>query len=283
MDNVIIALCADTHCGSSLGLIKPGGLNLHDGGTFQPSLLQRKIWEVWDESWHKIAQARKGRRLIIVHNGDATEGLHHGTTQVVSSRMDEHKQIHIDAMDHALKVCKFNAGKGDSLYYVTGTEEHAGKGSEMEEDIAKDLEAVPLSDKRHTWDVIKKVIHGVQFNISHHGARSGNTVLTDDNSMRQILKNIYFDCVNFRKPIPRYWIRAHIHKFIHADYEDAQGRIEGIVLPSFQMRTGYVYKKFNDRYKPNDIGMIWVYVNADGTTSWDKNLLQIYQDEVGQW
>lgn len=283
MDNVIIALCADTHCGSSLGLIRPGGFNLHDGGTYQASFLQRKIWDVWDESWRRIAQARKGRRLIVVHDGDATEGLHHGTTQLVCSRMDEHKQIHIDAMDHALKVCKFNAHKGDRLYYVTGTEEHAGKGSELEEDIARDLDAVAPSDKRMTWDVIKKSIHGVVMNISHHGARTGNTVLTDDNSVRQIIKNIYYDCVNYRKPVPRYWIRAHNHRFIRADYQDVQGRIEGIVLPSFQMRTGYVYKKFNNREKPCDIGMIWIFVNEDGTTSWDHNLMQITQDEVGQW
>lgn len=283
MDNVIIALCADTHCGSSLGLMQPGGFNLHDGGTYQASYLQRKIWDVWDESWQKIAKARKGRKLIVVHDGDATEGLHHGTTQLVSSRVDEHEQIHIDAMDHALKTAKFDANKGDKLYYVAGTEEHAGKGSEYEETIANDMDAIGPSKNRHTWDVIKKSVNGVTVDISHHGGKVGRNVLTRENGLFQTIKNIYFECIDQKLPVPRYWIRAHYHQFVHAIYYGREATIEGIMLPSLQYKTGFVYKTKGDTYLLPDVGMIWLFIDADGTTQWEHNMIHHTPDEVGTW
>lgn len=283
-DNYLFALCADTHCGSSMGLIKPEPFQLHDGGEYNPGPTQNLIWKVWESSWEQIAKERKGRKLIIVHVGDAVEGIHHQTTQLVSSRPDEHEAIHIDCMDWAMRKVKFEPSKGDAIYYISGTEEHAGNGSRSEETIARDLDGVvPMNDNRATWDHIRKSVNGVGFDISHHGANLGNTPLTEENGLYQKVKAVYFDSLNFKQPCPRYWVRAHLHRFAHVRYDGAQNSIDGFVLPSFQMKTGYVYKRFNGRTTPSDIGMVWVKVDSDGRTEWDRCISQIMQDKVGSW
>ena len=283
-DNYLFVFCADTHCGSSMGLIKPEPFPLHDGGEYNPGPTQLLIWRVWEAAWEKVAKERKGRKLIIVHAGDAVEGMHHQTTQVVSSRLEEHEQIHLDCMDWAMQKSKFDEKKGDAIYYISGTEEHAGNGSRSEETIAGDLDGVvPMNDNRKTWDHIRKSVNGVGFDVSHHGANLGNTPLTEENGMYQKLKAIYFDSLNYKQPLPNFWIRAHLHRFAHVRYDGIQGSIDGFVLPSFQMKTGYVYKRFNGRTPPSDLGLVWVYVDADGGSRWDRCLHRVDQDEVGKW
>jgi hypothetical protein len=281
-DNYLFVFCADTHCGSTMGLMKPGWFPLHDGGGYEPGATQKLIWKVWEAGWDKVAKERKGRRLIIVHVGDAVEGIHHATTQLISSRVDEHEKIHVDAMKWAMQKAKF--GKDDALYYISGTEEHAGNGSRSEETIADKMDGVvKMNNNRATWDVIRKSINGVGFDISHHGASIGNTPLTEENGLTQKMKALYFDSLNYKQEIPRYWIRAHLHRFVYSRYVGAQGSIEGFVLPSFQMKTGYVYKRFNGRTTPSDIGMIWIRVDKDGSTSWDKEVLNVFQDKADSW
>jgi hypothetical protein len=281
-DNYLFVFCADTHCGSTMGLMKPGWFPLHDGGGYEPGPTQQLIWKVWEAGWEKVAKERKGRKLIIVHVGDAVEGIHHATTQVVSQRVDEHEKIHINAMQWAMK--KANFGNGDAIYYISGTEEHAGDGSRSEETIAEKMNGViPMNENRKTWDVIRKTVNGIGFDISHHGATLGATPLTEENGLYQRMKAVYFDSLNFKQPIPKYWIRAHLHRFAHVRYDGIQGSVEGFVLPSFQMKTGYVYKRFNGRTTPSDIGLVWIKVDKDGSTSWDALVTREMQDEVGLW
>jgi hypothetical protein len=283
-DNYLFVFCADTHCGSTLGLIKPEPFNLFDGGTYTPTPSQMIIWKVWEEAWNKVREERKGKRLIIVHDGDAVEGFHHMTAEIVSIRDSEHEQIHVDCMEWAMKTAKFDASKGDAIYYVSGTEEHVGSGSKSEERIAKDLDGVvPMNDHRYTWNAIRKSINGVYFDVSHHGGTGGNNLLNDENPLRSRVKNIYLDCIDQRIEIPRYWIRAHIHRYINAEYHGTQGTIQGIILPSFQFKTGYVYKRMNNRVQPQDIGLVWVNVDKDGKTDFGGYIKREVQDKVGSW
>lgn len=284
MDNYLFVFVADTHCGSSMGLIKPDPFPLHDGGEYNPSPLQNVIWSVWEAGWSRVAQERKGKKLIIVHVGDASEGLHHQTTQIISSRIEEHEQIHIDCMDWAMQKAKFNSKNGDALYYISGTEEHAGNGSRSEENIAKDLDGVvSMNENRHTWDLIRKEIYGVEFDISHHGGNLGNSIMTDTNPLYNRLKIIYSDCLDTKQTIPDVWVRAHIHRYGHALYEGRQKAMHGFILPCFQASTGYVYRRYNNRRLPLDIGMVWMNVDKSGIVSWDKELLPLVQDKTGKW
>ena len=279
--DTLFVFCADTHCGSSLGLMTPEPFQLHDGGEYYPSPLQRMIWNVWEEGWNRVAELRKGKRLVVIHNGDATEGMHHQTTQVISGRVEEHEDLHITCMDYGLRKAKFEPKDGDKLYYVSGTEEHSGNGSRSEERIANDLDGVVrFSDNRATWDHIVGEVNGKVIDVSHHGGTAGNSILTDNSPLYSRLKVVYTDCLEHDQKIPRLWVRAHLHRYVHTVHEGAKGIIDGFILPSFQCRTGYVYRRFNNRKKPSDIGMVLATISKNGDLSYETVIQPIEQDSV---
>ena len=67
----IVAVVADTHCGSQVGLMPNRQWQLDAGGYYNPSPQQEFLWDVWEEGWQMIAKLRKRAKLIVVFNGDA--------------------------------------------------------------------------------------------------------------------------------------------------------------------------------------------------------------------
>ena len=83
-----VVVISDTHCGCQLGLCPPV-VNLDNGGTYVQSSLQKKLWEMWNEFWDVwIPMVTKGEPYIIVHNGDAIDGVHHNSvTQITHNKI----------------------------------------------------------------------------------------------------------------------------------------------------------------------------------------------------
>lgn len=265
--STIVVISADKHSGSSLGLIKAGIFAYHDGGSYNPSYLQGLLWAQYDECLDQIAKMRKGKRLIWVENGDVCEGIHHNTTQLVSARRDEHERIATDILDYTFT--KLDFARGDLAYMTAGTEEHGGAGSQSENNVAKDMGFVPQYAKssgvqyRYTWDRLMLDVNGILFDVSHHGASSGQRAWTTENSLRFIVKSTYFTCLETKTRIPRYWIRSHMHRYVRSGiYEGAHGKIEGFISPSFQFKTGYAYKIASGQL--SDIGMLVFEVSENG-------------------
>ena len=292
----VIAIPSDTHCGSTLGLIPPKQFPLHDGGAYEPSRGQKIIWNQWAHNWDIIKGERKGSNLVIVHDGDIVEGIHHDSTQINTSRVEEHENIGSQCMDYAMRSCGFNPSKGDKYYQVSGTEEHAGNGSSSEERVAKDLDGVvPVYERdtfddegmhksgRYTWDRLLRTTNGVLFDIAHHGGSVGQRAWTSENGLYNKIKSIYWECLELGLPIPRYWIRAHFHTYVRAEYRGRRGTITGIMLPGFQIKTGYVYKARGFVMKPADVGMVWIVVEPDGTCHDHVDKIEVEQEEIKEF
>ena len=283
----VIALPADEHCGSTTGLIKPGQWQKAEGGYHNPSENQILIWRQWDKAADLVLKLRHRARLIVANVGDAIDNHHHDTTQIITPRIDEQERIHTDVMDYFLGKVKFNQKKGDLLYYVEGTPAHVLKGAQAEERIARDLDAVPKSkgtpaheykDGRYTWDRLKLDINGVRLDIAHHPATgAGTRAWTKGNTLRSLLRSIYFDCLEYRQPIPRYWIRAHKHKYVPEIHRGAKGTIEGFILPSFQLRTEFVNRIAS--HELATIGMLIIVIEPDGRTEWHCPHITFSEDE----
>ena len=276
----IIAISADKHSGSSLGLMRPEPMQLHDGGTYIPSNLQKKIWAQYQECLFFTKEERKRSRLIWIENGDPCEGIHHGTTQIATSRTDEHEQMAADILEYTFEYLKFNKNKGDLAYVIAGTEEHGGNGSQSEERIARDLEewGIVPQKGRFTWDRLLLKVNGVLLDIAHHGGSVGHREWTKNNTLKQKVKSFYYQCLEDETKLPRYWVRSHLHKYVHGSYEGKRGTIDGFVTPSFQFKTGYAYKIAGAEL--SDIGMIVIVVEEDGR-SWYKVIKNSYaQDQI---
>ena len=279
----VVAISADKHSGSSLGLMMPKPFQLHDGGTYSPSPAQQILWEQHEECLEFIKEQRKRSRLIWVENGDPCEGIHHGTTQTISSRVEELEQIGVDILDYSFKKVRF--GNDDLAYMIAGTEEHGGSGSQSENRIAEDLDCfVPQFTEssgrahRFTWDRLLLKVNGVLLDIAHHGGTVGSRAWTKQNGMRHTLMSFYFQSLEDKTDIPRYWVRSHKHEYIHAFYEGKQGIIDGFVTPSFQFKTGFAYKVAGHRL--SDIGMIVIVIEEDGSCKHYPIMASYKQDKI---
>lgn len=279
----VVVVSSDKHSGSTLGLMKPEPFLKHDGDYYTPSNLQKIIWKQYQECLDIIKEERKRSRLIWVENGDPAEGIHHGTTQIASSRVEEHEYIARDVLDYTFQFLKFD--RGDLAYMVAGTEEHGGSGSQSENRIAHDIIGfVPRwsekSGKNHrfVWDRLLLRVNGVLMDIAHHGGSVGSRTWTRENGLRNTLKSFYFQCLNDQVDLPRYWVRSHNHEFVHDAYSDLQGTIEGVVTPSFQFKTGYAYRFAGHRL--SDIGLIMIIVDEDGRSQLRPLFMRYKQDSV---
>jgi hypothetical protein len=287
----ILALPSDTHSGSTLGLIPPKQWALQEGGFYDPTPGQKLLWAQWEYNWKLIKDARKGADLIICHAGDLVEGVHHETTQIVCSRVDSHEAIADICMDKAFRMSGMN-GK-DKYYQISGTDSHVGNGSSSEERVAGKLDhVVPVWEQtffdeegehtngRYTWDRLYRSINGVVFDISHHGGSVGQRAWTEENGLYNKIKSIYWSCVDNKMAIPRYWIRGHNHKYVRVEYRGTQGTITGIMLPGYQIKTGFVFKKLNYTPEPADIGMVWIEIDERGNSQDYVDKIEIEQEHL---
>lgn len=273
MQGTVIAIPADTHCGSTVGLMTREQWQ-GKSGYHSPTPAQRIIRRQYEECLNRVAQLRKGKDLIIVHDGDAVDGYHHDTTQVITNDPEEQERIHISIMLEMMKAVHFK--DTDSIYYVEGTTAHVRSGAQAEERIARDISAKPYrknsapgqKDGIYVWPRLILDIHGIRLDIAHHGGAVGKRAWLRENTMRNILKSLYFDCLNYKQPLPRYWIRADKHQHVADIYRNNAGIIEGIVTPAFQLRTEYSTRIAGDM-SMSTIGMLIVVVNADGSTFWE--------------
>ena len=271
-DTLLISL-ADTHCGSNTGLMPDGNFQKIDGGTERPTFTQTKLWQQWVECWDNIAVLRKRKRLIVVVNGDSTDGVHHDMIQIISTNAGDHKNIHIDCMDYALQKAKFNKNKGDLLYYMMGTSSHCGRSNSLTNDVAKDLDAVPVPEskdengeyRRFYWQHLPLKINGKVHDFAHEGVPAGRRAWTKENSLRSWIKSNMMENIGRLngKDMPRVYWRAHRHVHVPSGLVELYGHeSEGIILPSFQAKTQYANKKYSTDI--SDIGLYATEINKDG-------------------
>jgi len=153
---------SDMHSGSSVALFPDRFVQFgKDGPNHTPSDNQRRMHDHWIKCAEYVRDNRKGKKLIIVHNGDAIEGIHHNSLQVVSPSWDDHVDIHVELMNEFLKVAGFAKNKGDLLYYVSGTESHTAN---KEERIANEMNA------EHYDDELRLRVNGRDLWYTHHGS-----------------------------------------------------------------------------------------------------------------
>lgn len=280
-ERTVIAIPADGQAGSTVGLLPPRWTG-SDGTKYEMSEGQSLLWEQWLESWKtvkKLVKQKRGTRLIVIHNGDAIEGDHHNTTQIITKNIDEQKRIHIASMNKGMRLAGFNSDKGDRLYYVAGTDVHVAyhedniarnfvdkNGKHIVKPIIAPTEENDFLDGRYVRHQLKLDVNGVLLDVAHHGFTAGIRFWSRGNTLRATLQSYYMDELNKGKPIPRYVVRSHKHEFISEIYRDLNGTIEGFITPCFQLKTSYGHTVAS--FKDSSIGMLIIIIEKDGSTDW---------------
>lgn len=246
MSKSVVAIVSDLHTNSTLGLCPPRGIPLDDGGTYLPSGGQLWLWDRWEEYWDRVAEVAnrtargKDRKpslghvpLVVVLNGDLTDGDHHGTAQIATRNMTTQLE--------AVMNCLFTMRnlQPDRIYVVRGTEAHVGKSGEYEEAIAQRIgaERDPSTGTASRWH-LRLNVEDVRFDIAHHG-RMGTKRTTRANSISdQAVQEIVAAREDGRVPA-HLLIRSHRH--LYADsYKNYS--VRAIQTPAWQMATSYVHR-----------------------------------------
>lgn len=284
----IIAAPTDEHCGSTVGLMPPTWETV-EGNPIQQNAIQRILWQQWEECWRVVADLRRpapGKRkktrprLIIVNCGDAVDGDHHGTAQLITQRIDEQERLAVACLRHALDLAGF-AEDADELRLLAGTPAHVGEGACTEERIARQLLPPARLDGSVLYQRLRRRIAGHLFEFAHHGPGPGARQWTHENPFTWKLKSEYLRRLQRNEEMPRYYVRAHRHQFVvAAPIRDPQGKLicEGFALPSFTFKNDFAQRVAGDSL-PN-VGMWLAIIYADGATDWQCPLLTYQQDPI---
>jgi hypothetical protein len=233
-----------------------------DALTFSPNPPQQKLYKHWIHCADEVKRQGKGMRLVIVHNGDAIDGYHHGSIQNVSPLPTHQSEIHIELMDDFLARAGHSVKNGDEIHYTSGTESHT---EWTEYGISQHFQDAGYHDE------LQMKINGREVWYTHHGANAGKGA-NEGNGLRNWQKDIYFDCLKQKITPPDLITTSHYHKATYQAYCDGYSHtIHAQILPSWQYKTRYAFRVAP--FQRNDIGLTLTVITADGDIRIKKPLL----------
>ena len=260
MKHIVVCVGA-THCGSTVGLCPPEGLELDDEGLYLPSKAQNWLWNNWEEAWCKVKSVKRKNRKAKLHlilNGDLIDGDHHRTTQIATGLTGVHMRCAMESLRVPLAL------KPNTIHVLRGTPSHVGRAGGSEEGIARALKAAswpvvgdPDTGMKSSYSRVIQV-GNTRFDIKHHG-RMGRRAHTKGPYMRWFAQDIFFNHMMDGDDPPDVAIRSHFHQFADS------GRIHkiktrAVALPAWQLATEYVHRVAESLA---DIGLVWFEVDDD--------------------
>lgn len=257
--DVITASISDMHSGGLTALFPNYQMVFeYDNNNripYMPTGLQLKLYDHWIYCADVLKKKAKGKKMVIVFNGDAIEGAHHNTIQIISARPSHQGEIFTELFETFLARSGFSVKNGDELYFIAGTESHTG----WEEFTLKKKFDV-LGAKY--GDELKLKINGKNLWWKHEGAQPGKGT-NEGNAIRNFARDIYWDCIKEGKEPPHLITNSHYHKASYDSYNNSyRHTVHCQVLPSWQMKTRYGHRASN--FQRNDIGMTFNEITKDG-------------------
>jgi hypothetical protein len=275
----LVVAPSDLHCGSQVGLLPPSW-TLPDASVVHANPLQEILYRQWCEGWARVGELRKhARRMLVINVGDAVEGDHHDTVELVTPRIDVQERIHVAVMQDGLVLGGFNPSI-DKLRYIGGTDTHVGEGSSSEERILRALVTSTENSADKVHDGYLGDIDGQLFDIAHHGPRVGGRLWTRESSMRSYFYNEYLSRLERGERIPRVFLRGHGHQFGHTTItrQDGSTVSDTFLLPAFCFKGDYAHKVAYDSLA--QIGLWIGIIGMDGSFTWECPMLSERQTKI---
>jgi len=231
-----IVVVSDLHCGSTVGLW-PDNHETSTGNrvSLGNNLHQQWLWQCWQDATKRAIAHFKGRGFALIVNGDAIEGKHHGSTEVVAALNLDHSTAAVE--------CLRPLSKASSATYLTaGTECHVG---DWERKIASDLGAKFVGDKA-LIDFNDTLI-----DVAHHMPTSSRAYL-EAGAMSICMGNARQNYSRVGHRVPKIYLRGHRHT--GGIFSDSSGIF--LVTPAWQLLTRYGHKVVGDSICRPGIGIL---------------------------
>lgn len=237
-----LVVVSDTHCGCRLAICPPDGAALDDGGSYRPSVLQSKLWAYWREFWDEfVPEATRGEPFAVVHNGDAIDGVHHGSTTQISNNLEDQGEIAYELMKPIVEACE------GRYFHIRGTEAHVGKSAVEEERLAKRLGAIPNGEKQFARYDLWKMVGPKLVHLLHHIGTTGSAAY-EATAVHKELTESYVEAGRWNHRPPDAIVRSHRHRNIEitvptdAQGNGATGKAIAVVSPCWQGKTPFAWK-----------------------------------------
>jgi len=223
----LLVLISDIHGGSTQSLLPPGFEN-HEGNPIGQNAVQRWLWSCWLAAQKFADEVTGDDPFALLINGDAVEGNHHRTTQVISPEIGDHIRCAEQVLEHFTK-------RAARTFVVRGTECHTG---DAEKAIGKALgaERHPATGA-HAADAWDLEIMGVRINARHHCSATSRRWLESGEYSRFLINEQAEAIRNGERP-PEICIRSHRHRGGH--FLDGGGL--ALVTPAWQALTRHAHK-----------------------------------------
>ncbi len=235
INNIIVI--SDQHFGCEMGLFPLDKFRLDGGGYYYPSPLQKKVRWMWDYFWKEwVPEVTKGEDYIVVNNGDAIDGVHHGSVTQFSQNLAVQKDFAVTCL---LPIIENK--KCARYYHIRGTEAHVGKSSQYEEEIAQTLKAKPDDNGNYArWELWysmqKKLIH-----FSHHIGTTGSSAYESTAVYKEMVEQ-FVDAGRWGDQPPDVVVRSHRHRQFETRIATKNGYGISLVTPGWQLKTPFVHK-----------------------------------------
>jgi len=252
---LIVVLLSDQHAGLKLGLLNPStSLTDEHNEPYSPGLTttQRYLWELYQEHIESVADLADGSPVMLLANGDLTQGTKYPTHLSLISIHDqiqaaiwnlkpwyEHKRINLS---HAR--------------IVVGTGSHGWEGT-AEALIAEGLAGLyPKKDTRALYHALLALTtqKGQVIDCAHHGPFPGGRKWLKGNSASYYLKSAMLEELLDGKIPPVLYARAHYHEFLHVGPvrirrrgKDVESRL--VITPSYSGSDDYVRQATRSKRK----------------------------------
>jgi hypothetical protein len=230
-------------------LCPPGKFALDDGGTYEPSRLQRVVWSWWEEFWGEwVPNVTRGEPYAVVCNGDAVDGGgHHGNVTHISANPSDQERLAMAILSPVVERCE------GRYYHVRGTEAHAGTSGCDEERLAERLGAVPDRDgRRARWELYMEVGVGL-VHLSHHIGTAGGMAY-ETSAIHKELEQAFVEAARWGDRHPDVIVRSHRHRNAETRIQTDRGFATSCTTAAWQLKTPFAHRVAGARQTQPQIG-----------------------------
>ena len=260
-------IVSDLHCGCQLGLC-PNKVTLDEGGTYHSSTIQKKVKAFWDYFFReRVPLMTRGEPYVLVVNGDAIDGSHHGSTHQISHNIK-------DQMDIAYEILAPQVEKAAAYYHIRGTEVHVGKSGCNEDMLATRLGASPDAEGRAArYQVWLQIGEGLAHILHHIGTTGSNAY--ESTALTKELAESYTEAGRWGRRPPDVVVRSHRHRAFQITGPSKGGYGICCTTPGWQLKTPFTHRIPGARVsEPQFGGIVLRYGDEDGlySRSWVKSI-----------
>jgi hypothetical protein len=241
-----IVVISDLHIGCQLGLCHPDGARLDNGGTYTPSEVQLKVWDVWTNYWNWVFEIIKDEPFDIVVNGDVIDGSHHGATHQWSQNLEDQAQ-------HAYQILKPYREKANQMWIVRGTPVHAGESGVDEERLAKRLACVASAAGQNARNELWHELDGDLIHFAHHIGTTSSAA-HEVSAVNAELTALFTESGRWGHTPPTIVCRSHRHRCSEIRLPSNRTYAIAFVTAAWQLKTPHCGKFMAGRTSTSQLG-----------------------------